>query len=88
MTIIFSIALLILTIVDFVQGNYDSAYKIFILAILLFIVCQLTELRSLIVKSNEDIKKDVVKKFTDVIVASSVFKSVLDMKKDKEQEEG
>lgn len=90
MTIIFSIALLILTVVNFVQGNYDSAYKIFILAMLLFIVCQLTELRSLIVKSNEDIKKDVVKKFTDVIVASSVFKSVLDMKKekDKEQEEG
>ena len=88
MTIIFSIALLILTIVDFVQGNYDSAYKILILAILLYIVSQLVELRSLIVKSNEDIKKDVVKKFTDAVVATSVFKSVLDMKKDKEQEEG
>lgn len=88
MTIIFSIALLILTIVDFVQGNYDSAYKHIILAILLLIVCQLMELRSLIVKSNEDIKKDVIKKFTDAVVATSVFKSVLDMKKDKEQEEG
>lgn len=88
MTIIFSLALLILTIVDFVQGNYDSAYKLLILAILLLIVCQLMELRSLIVKSNEDIKKDVIKKFTDAVVATSAFKSVLDMKKDKEQEEG
>lgn len=88
MTIIFSIALLILTFVNFVQGNYDSSYKILILAILLFIVSQFAELRSLIVKSNEDIKKDVVKKFTDAVVATSVFKSVLDTKKDKEQEEG
>lgn len=87
MTIIFSIALLILTFVNFVQGNYDSSYKILILAILFFIVSQLAELRSLIVKSNEDIKKDVVKKFTDAVVATSVFKSVLDAKKDKEQEE-
>lgn len=88
MTIIFSIALLILTFVNFVQGNYDIAYKNITLAILLFIVSQLVELRSLIIKSNEDIKKDVVKKFTDAVVATSVFKSVLDAKKDKEQEEG